>query len=122
MFGFLSPLLAADYDLKEITPAVQAALSGRQARFNDLQQRKAAGAVGENNQGFVQVLQDSAGAGTIAGEENRDREVIYRAIVDQNGLGPSGVSQVEEVFAEVQRGKARAGERIQLRSGEWVQK
>lgn len=112
----------ANYDLKEITPAVKEAIENRQARFHDLQPLKAEGVVGEDNQGFVKLLKDSSHVEGLVAAENENRRIIYEAVADQNPLGPAGLSQVQSVFAEVQRGKARPGEWIQLRSGEWVQK
>lgn len=113
---------AGTYDLKEITPAVQTAVSNRQARYAALQQLKSEGAVGENNEGLTRVLRDSPQASALTSAENQDRETIYRAIADQNQLGSEGLERIRAVFAEVQRGKARPGEFIQLASGEWVQK
>jgi len=112
----------ASYDLREMTPEVQTALQGRQARYAELQRLKSESILGEDNRGFVKMLRESTEARGVAQTENQDREVIYRAIVDQNQLGPDGMTQVQQVFAEVQRGKAKSGDLIQLRSGEWVQK
>ncbi len=116
-----TPLVwASSYDIKEMTPEIQQSLSGRQARYSQLKQLKASGAIGENNEGYVEAL---SGAGnSAASAENSDRRVIYSAIVQQNNLGGSGLSQVQKVFAEVQRDKATAGESIQLASGEWTKK
>ena len=71
---------------------------------------------------FIEVLKDSPEAAALAGAENQDREVIYQAIAGQNQLGSEGLAKVRSVFAEVQRGKAKPDEFIQLASGEWVQK
>lgn len=90
---------AANYDLKEITPAVQRALTGRQGRYADLQAAKQAGAVQENNQGLV------SGAEPISSAENKDRMVIYRAIVEQNNLGAGGLEVVQRTFAETIRAR-----------------
>jgi len=116
--GFAQP----NYDIKEMTPAIQQAIQNRQARYNDLQSMKASGVLGENNQGLVSVLQSSAAAETVAKGENADRMVIYQAIVDQNQLGNQNMPQVQTVFADVQRDKARPGDSIQLPSGQWTKK
>lgn len=120
--GLHSVLWAANYDLKEITPQVQEALDSRKSNYGQLQNFKSEGAVGEDNQGFAKVLKDSAEANALVQAENENRQVIYQAIVDQNSLGPNGMSNVRSVFAEVQRGKARPGDYIQDRSGNWTQK
>ena len=113
---------AASYDLKEMTPAVKQAIENRKVRYAELEALKRQGSIGEDNQGLVKVLKDLPSSGPVALAENYDREVIYQAIVEQNGLGPEGPDQVHAVFAEVQRGKAQTGDFIQLRTGEWVQK
>ena len=113
---------AAQYDLKEITPEVQQAISSRQSHYNKLQDLKAAKIIGENNKGYVEVRQSSGDADSLASAENQNRKTIYRAIADQNGLGSEGLNVIESVFAEVQRDKARSGDLIQLPSGEWTSK
>ena len=57
----------AAYDLKEMTPAVKAAIENRQARYHGLQQWKLQGVVGENNQGYVEVLENGQGAEDLGG-------------------------------------------------------
>lgn len=122
MMSAMSEAKAAQYDLKEMTPQVQTAISNRQARYDALQNLKGQGAVGENNQGYLAVLNGASGAADLVSGENQDRRIIYQAIVDQNALGGSGLSIVEAVFAEVQRDKSRTGDMIQLPSGEWIKK
>lgn len=115
-----SAAFAAAYDIKQMTPAVEQALENRKARYADLQALKNQGAVGENNQGLAEAR--SAAGQAAAAAENQDRMVIYQAIVEQNGLGPEGLPQVKQIFAEVQREKASAGQAIQLPSGQWTEK
>lgn len=116
---FQPVVLAGQYDLKEMTPEVTRALENRKARFNDLLQAKSEGLIGENNQGLLSALK---GGSSLVGAENQDRQVIYRAIVEQNGFGPQGLIQVQQVFAEEQRKRARPGDFIQEPSGEWRKK
>ncbi len=111
---------AATYDLKERTPEVERALSGRQSRYNELQELKAAGRIGETSRGYLKAMSSEEPA--IVRAENADRKTIYKAIVTQNGLPSEGLAQVEAVFGEVQRDKARPGDSIQLPSGEWTKK
>jgi uncharacterized protein YdbL (DUF1318 family) len=113
-------LAAGAYDIKQMTPQVQSALDGRKQRFAQLKSLKAQGVLGENNRGYVEVLGAAADARALADDENRDRKAIYEAIVVQNNLGKGALATVEGVFAEVQRQKASAGDRIQSQSGEWV--
>lgn len=118
--GFSAAAMAAAYDIKQMTPEIEQAFQNRQGRYQELQSLKAQGHLGEDNRGYV-YAHDPSAAG-FAEAENSDRGVLYRAIVDQNALGPQGLAQVQAVFAEVQREKARPGDSIQLPDGTWVKK
>ncbi len=109
------------YSIKEMTPAVKQALDGRRDRFSQLRSLKAAGIIGENNQGYVEVLSSDASASGIASQENEDRKLIYQAIAKQNGL-EGALSTIESAFAQVQRDKAEAGDKIQTQDGAWIKK
>jgi uncharacterized protein YdbL (DUF1318 family) len=109
----------ATYDIKEMTPAVKAALDGRKSRFAELKTMKAQGVVGENNRGYVQALGGGADVKALVAAENKDRKQVYEAIVQQNKLGPAALPTVEAVFARVQRGKADPGDKVQDASGRW---
>jgi uncharacterized protein YdbL (DUF1318 family) len=118
-----SNALAASYDIKEMTPEVKSALDARRGRFDQLAALKAEGKVGENNQGYVEVLSGGGvGAESLVSAENSDRKMIYKTIVAQNGLPGDALSTVEKVFAQVQRDKAASGDSIQNESGAWVKK
>ena len=118
----LTPVYAGQYDLKEQTPAVKAALANRQARYDALVRAKASGAIGEDNQGHVARVTGGSEVADLIAAENADREVIYRAIVEQNGLPADAIATVRQVFAETQRNRAAPGDRVQWPSGEWVNK
>ena len=90
---------AANYDLKEKTPEIQQAIDGRQSRYTELQQAKQSGGARENNQGYVDCFRNES----LCSAENHDRQTIYRAIADQNDLGPAGLSQIQRAFAETIR-------------------
>lgn len=112
----------ASYDIKEMTPAVTAALEARKARFAELKALKMQGVVGENNRGYVEALGPDASAASLVSAENKDRKAVYLAIVEQNGLGAGALNTVENVFAGVQRNKASAGEKVQDEAGNWMTK
>ncbi len=112
---------AASYDIKQMTPEIKRAIENRQGRYEELQRLKNAGEVGENHQGYAEVLKGS-GASDLVRAENADRKLIYQAIVDQNGLGRGGLPQVEQAFAEIRRDKAGSGEYFQDHKGNWLQK
>lgn len=117
-----SPVLADTYDLREITPKVQAALDGRRSRFSELENLKDQGKVGESREGLVVNLAGDPAASRIVEAENRDRELIYQEIVEQNELPKNELPTVHRVFGETQRNKAKSGQQIQLENGEWVNK
>ena len=118
----LSLCFASQYDLKTMTPEVNQALKGRQARYQQLQSLKRAGIVGENNRGYAEVLKSDPAALTLVTAENADRSVIYQALVSQNELGPNGMKEVEKAFADVQNEKAAPGEMVQAPAGDWKRK
>ncbi len=109
-------------ELKYVTPEVQKAIDARRDRFESLKLAKAQGWVGEDREGHVAVLGGGAEVPSLVEAENRDRETIYRTIVEQNALEPEAITTIRATFAEVQREKALAGESIQLSSGEWTKK
>ncbi|MBP9854018.1 MAG: YdbL family protein [Candidatus Omnitrophica bacterium] len=112
---------AAEYNIKQMTPGVTAALESRRARYDQLQDYKKQGLIGENNQGYVTVLKAQGDVASIVDSENTDRKVIYETIAEQNELS-GAVNTIEKVFARVQRDKAQSGDKIQLENGNWVSK
>ena len=120
--GFIYQAAAqAKYSIKSMTPEVEAALDGRRNRFDQLNELKTKGLVGENNKGYVEALSEDKDAKVLAKAENADRKVIYATIADQNGL-TEAIETIEKVFAQVQRDKAEAGQKVQTEDGEWVTK
>ena len=123
---------AADYKLKTVNPSVQKALHHRKMRAHQLQTLKAQGVIGENNLGFVQVLESrswfartfksSDRTKILARRENRDRKVIYNAIVQQNHLKLNQIAEVKKEFAKVRRDRAKQGDLIQDSKGKWIRK
>ena len=110
------------YNIKTMTPLVERALENRCGRYNELSMLKARGAIGENNRGYLEVLDNSnSDAKAVANAENADRKVIYETIAEQNGLSGE-MGTIEKVFAQVQRDKAQVGEMTQDDSGNWVKK
>ena len=109
----------ANYSIKQMTPEVEAALNNRRDRFDALRELKSKGSIGENNSGYVEAL--SPDAQDAATAENNDRKVIYQTIAEQNNL-KDAIGTIEKVFAQVQREKAQAGDKIQQEDGSWTTK
>ena len=56
-------------------------------------------------------------------EENSDREILMRRVIETNEtLTEADFQKVKKTFAALHRDQARRGDMIQLESGEWVQK
>ena len=121
LFGTGNASAQAQYEIKEMTPEVKTSLDNRKARFEQLKALKSAGVVGENNHGYVEVLKDESGAKELADSENKDRRMIYKTIEEQNHLS-GAIATIEKVFAQVQRDKAGAGDKIQNEQGDWIAK
>ena len=113
---------AAGPDLQEVTPEVQAVVDSRKARYPRLKELKGQGLVGEGNQGDVVSLGGDVNVQQLVEDENKDRAVIYEAILKQNRLKTSDMPAIRETFAEVQREKADPGEKIQTPDGNWTTK
>lgn len=122
LFSFNQVRAEKNYDLKEITPTVQAALDGRKSRHHDLRAFKKEGLIGENNHGYVEALGGGGDVRSIVDAENKDRHAIYNAIVEQNHLPSSALSTIEAVFAATHREKAGPGIKIQEADGRWITK
>src|SRR4051812_5702972 len=96
------------YEIKEMTPEIKSALEDRKERFERLKSLKANGTLGENNRGYIEVLDFQLQANRLAASENNDRRTIYMAIEQQNNLS-NAMETIEKVFAQVQRDKASPG-------------
>lgn len=118
---FVSNVKASEYNLKEMTPAVEAALVSRKGRFDTLESLKAKGIVGENNKGYVELLVNDPKSKDLVNLENIDRKIIYKTIAEQNGI-ENQLFVIEKVFAQVQHEKASNGYLIQKDDGSWVTK
>ena len=114
---------AQNYQLKEITPEVKASLDARKERYDEIQLLKSKGKIGENNEGYIELLvkMKDKEVSKLIKQENKDRKVIYQAIADQNNI-KEHIKVIEEVFAQVQMEKAVKGEKVQNKEGKWFVK
>jgi len=117
--------------IKYMTPAVETAVANRKTRFNSLQELMVKGCIGENNRGYVEYRPCPAcesdsqllgKVGKLIQEENRDRQTIYKAIVEQNNLDANNLAVLEKGYGEVRQERAPSGTFIQKDDGSWVQK
>lgn len=97
---------------------------------DDLNRYKSLGIIGENNEGGITLLEPAkvepanrAFVDNLIKEENEDRAAIMSRIIETNEtLSSTDLPRVHKMFAALNRDKALKGERIQLDSGEWIQK
>ena len=89
------------------------------SRLADIVKLKSQGVVGENNQGFLTIVKAPTDKQAIVDAENKDREIIYRAIAKKQGTTPELVGQRRAL--QIAK-KADAGTMIQLKDGKWTKK
>jgi uncharacterized protein YdbL (DUF1318 family) len=100
-----------------------------QTRFPQLKPFYDKGAVGENNNGFIEArgaaglnLQEQGRLNQLVDQENKDRTSLYREIMSANKFGPEALPQIQKIFANSWRGQSQAGWWIQNDAGQWVKK
>lgn len=89
-------------------------------RLPTIVQMKAAGIIGENNQGFLAFVPGAAvNNENVVAAENEDRQMVYEAIARQQGVS---VSLVGERRASQIAENASPGDWLQNESGKWYSK
>ena len=119
----------AQVNLDITTPAIRAMRGNLESRNAKLAPFYASGAVGITRSGYLKMrdveglsLKKKATLKKLVQAENKDRKQLYKEIVKANGLSAEDVAQVEEIFAERWRGRARSGWWYETAKGEWKQK
>ncbi len=121
--------------LKEVDPIPKRKKEAIRARqrmeFNkdDIENFKALGCAGENNEGFLSFFeiektredpQFALFVKTIIKEDNDDRLAIMKRIVMiSENLDENDLPDVQKIFASLNRDNAKKGEKIQLEDGIW---
>lgn len=121
--------IAQNININITTPAIRGLVQSRQQRYSSLVPLFAAGTLGENNRGLLEVrpapdlsLQDKARANTLSVQENRDRQQLYTELAKANNIPSDKVTEIARIFAEVNRQKAQVGWWIQTPDGTWKKK
>ena len=93
--------------------------SRMKARLPQIKELKASGAIGEDNRGYLVVLQGNNTAASVVQAENADRQLVYQAIAKQQNTTPAlvGKRRAMQIAA-----KAAPGEWIQDTNSQWIQK
>jgi hypothetical protein len=94
---------------------IKARMAARLPVIDDL---KARGIVGENNQGYLEFVGAPEKAETVAAE-NADRRAVYAAIARQTGTSPEAVGRQRAVQIAQ---KSLPGVRLQKPDGTWYTK
>ncbi|MCR4438615.1 MAG: DUF1318 domain-containing protein [bacterium] len=113
---------------KEVLDAVQ----NRKFNKDDIDEFKRDGALGENNQGFLELRrlprldQDPEYRSLVVrimNEENRDRKIIYDRVLELNpNAGRAGTAAVYAVFAKMNSEESVPGTWVQAEDGTWYRK
>jgi uncharacterized protein YdbL (DUF1318 family) len=117
----------------EMAPGKRRALDARENQeFNrdDIDELKDKGIVGETATGTVAILPKASGDGKdlrlaqqLVPEENRDREDIWKRIIESNeNLSAKDLPEVRRTYAKLQRETARPGQWVQDEGGNWMRK
>lgn len=80
---------------------------------------KAAGIVGENNQGYLTILKPPTDKKGLVDAENKDRKMVYEAIAKQQKTTPELVGRRRAMQIAA---KADPGTLIQNDKGKWMRK
>ncbi len=116
----------ADIDIS--SPAIRALTASMKARAPDLDAFFASGAIGLTSDGLVEIrdansvpLADRNRLRKLVGDDNTDRNSLYREIASANGH-PEWEADIRNTFAERWIANARAGWYYKKGSGDWTQK
>jgi hypothetical protein len=89
------------------------------ARIPAINTLKDQGLIGENNAGLLEYRTGQKPEQTMVQEENADRQTVYAAIAQKQGVAPALVGQRRaQMIAE----KGRNGHWYQAADGKWYQK
>jgi uncharacterized protein YdbL (DUF1318 family) len=111
------------------SPAVSALKKQIRERFPRLAPLYQKGALGENNQGWLEIRDlnnlspaEKNEVKPLADAENRDRRALYLEVAKSMNVSPDQLIKVQRIFAEKWQQSASPGWWIQKGDGAWVQK
>jgi uncharacterized protein YdbL (DUF1318 family) len=106
--------------IKQMTPKMEQAIKSRRERAGKVRRFKSDGAIGENKLALLEMRSSSLPADqqqearALVKAENRDRQIIYQEIAQQNGkTSVEDLADIQQAWAEVNRAKSRPGDWIQ---------
>jgi len=127
-FSLVSSLYAQEAT-EVSTPKVRALKQSMKDRFPKLKPFFDKGNVGEGNDGFVKIrdesglnLKDKALLRNLEKDENNDRKNMYAEVARAMEIEASQIPRIQKIFAALWIKKAESGWWIQKESGEWAKK
>jgi len=125
----LIPAAYAQEEVKVSTPKIRALKQSLKERFRELRSFFDKGNVGETNDGFIRIrdesglnLKEKARLRNLEKDENNDRRNLYSEIAKALDVDPSQIKRVRKIFAERWINEAKVGWWIQKEDGEWIKK
>ncbi len=123
-------LVPAAYAQEEVTnPKIRALKQSLSKRFPKLRPFFDKGNVGETNDGFIRIrdesglnLKEKALLRNLVKDENNDRRNFYAEYAKAKEIDSSQIKRVQKIFAEKWINEAKAGWWIQKEDGEWKKK
>jgi hypothetical protein len=95
------------------------AKSRMRERVPKIDELKLAGAIGENNRGFIEVRQSAGDAAAVVDAENRDRTTVFADTASRAG---STADAVGKAFARQIAAASAPGVWLQREDGTWYKK
>ncbi len=125
----LIPAAYAQEEVEVSTPKIRALKQSLKERFPKLRPFFDKGNVGETNDGFIRIrdesglnLKEKALLRNLEKDENNDRRSLYSEVAKALDVDPSQVNRVRKIFAERWINEAKAGWWIQKEDGGWIKK
>lgn len=127
-FSLISSLYAQE-PTEISTPKIRALKESMRDRFPKLKPFFVKSNVGEGNDGFVKVrdesglnLKDKAMLRNLVKDENNDRKNMYAEVARAMEIEASQIPKIQKIFAALWIKKAESGWWIQRENGEWAKK
>lgn len=124
-----------EIDVSDLQQRAIVARQNQEFNRDDVDELKQAQILGEANDGQLVILPAGIGlvekateaqsklARSLVDEENKDREVVWRRIVQSNeNLTEEDLPDVRRTFAKMQRESAQKGVWLQAEDGKWSRK
>lgn len=108
---------------QDVSGDLQAAISRRKSRFKEIEHYFVMGYIGENRKALLEIraeipTQERARVAKTLQEENSDRDIIYKATAQKNGVD---VDEIRKVFYEDDYKRALSGFLFEvMQSGRYV--